>query len=298
MRKLCLILIILLALTVTSPGLAEEGEEDTNEWKLSADFNLNLTQSAYSDNWEGGELGSISWNSLGLLAAEKQISARINWSTRLHTSFGQTHTQEVVKLEADEEGDDTEKKRWLKPRKSTDEIDLESVLRYTFGGLIDPYVSGRLLTKFTNENNDLFDPKDLSLSGGISRVLIEDENCSMVSRLGATYRQHIQKDRETTNDSGIEFVTDFKRVLAAKRVNFDSSLRLYRAVAYSESDVEGVNDDWKTIDLDWKNTLSFDLLKYISASFYFQLKYDKDNQVEDGVQIKQTLGLGLKYKLL
>ena len=97
-------------------------------WKLEADVNLTLTQNNYSDNWVGGEAGSISWAFNSNWLAERQLNAKINSKSTLKLLFGQTHSQDV------------ETKNWAKPVKSTDLIDFESVFRFTLETFVDPYI--------------------------------------------------------------------------------------------------------------------------------------------------------------
>lgn len=290
MRHIVTFIMIIGIILSSTIALAQEAEEAKDGWDLNANLSLNLTQSSYSDNWEGGELGAISWTALGLMTAEKQLNPKINWNNNLRLAYGQTHTQEESETEPGE-------KEWQKPKKSTDEVDFESVLRFTLHTFIDPYVSGRLLTRFTNENNDLFDPKEFSESAGVARQFIKKDNASLVTRLGFTLRQRVQKDVDTTNDGGLEFVMDYHRTMSEKKITFDSKMRVFQALFYSESDTEGVNDDWKTADLDWKNTLNMQVVEPLAVNLFVQFLYDKDHQQDDGVQIKQTLGVGLSYKL-
>ncbi|MDY6914873.1 MAG: hypothetical protein SVM86_00975 [Candidatus Cloacimonadota bacterium] len=50
MKKLVLLLTIIVSVSLFA------------SWEIEADANLNLTQSAYSDNWEGSEVSNITWN--------------------------------------------------------------------------------------------------------------------------------------------------------------------------------------------------------------------------------------------
>jgi len=46
-------------------------------WVYSADAGFILNGSTYSNNWVGGEVGTISWKFLGNSMAEKQINPKI-----------------------------------------------------------------------------------------------------------------------------------------------------------------------------------------------------------------------------
>nr|HPM04632.1 hypothetical protein [Candidatus Cloacimonas sp.] len=64
MRKIYGILVMVLLLPLT---LSAEN------WKLDSDINLSLTQSSYSDSWQGTELSNITWVANSNTSAEKQL---------------------------------------------------------------------------------------------------------------------------------------------------------------------------------------------------------------------------------
>jgi hypothetical protein len=270
-------------------------------WSKSVDANLTLTQNAYSDNWVGGEAGAISWTFNVNALAEKQLNPKLHNKNTLKLSFGQTHNQDV-------ETDD-----WQKPVKSTDLIDFETVLRFTLGAFVDPYTAGRAESQFYDasdpEKSRLMNPLRLTESIGAAKVFIKEEKRDLTSRLGFAFRQHINRDMldpatderstETTNDGGIELVTDFKTPLAKDRITFTSKLSIFKALFYSESDeLEGLpNEDyWKSPDVNWENIFAASITEYIMVNLYVQWLYDKE--IDKVGRFKQTLALGLTYKLI
>jgi hypothetical protein len=270
-------------------------------WTTSADANLTLTENAYSDNWEGGEAGALSWvfNANGL--AERQLHHRVHNRNTLKLAFGQVHTQVG------------ETDTWSKPEKSTDLIELETVFRFTLGGFVDPFASGRLESQFLDASDPaedrLFNPLTLTESFGLAWMLIDEEKRDWTARLGAGLRQHIDRDalvdsvagtRETrtSTDEGLEFVTEFTSPLARERITLASKLTVFKALFYSESDeVEGLpsEDYWKAPDINWENVFTAGITKYLMVSLYLQLLYDKE--IDLAGRLKQTLSLGLTYKL-
>jgi hypothetical protein len=112
--------IILLATVLAATSLS-----NAEPWKKSLDLGLNLTQNSYSDNWSGGEVGSVSWVSQANGTFERQFSPKFNFKNTTKLQFGQTHTQ------------DENTKDWKKPIKSTDKIDIENVgrLRFRLGSI-------------------------------------------------------------------------------------------------------------------------------------------------------------------
>ncbi|MDD4858314.1 MAG: DUF3078 domain-containing protein, partial [Candidatus Krumholzibacteria bacterium] len=142
---------------------ASAGDLLADPWQKSVDASLTLTQNAYSDNWSGGESGSISWlfNSNGIF--ERQFTTIVNNKNTLKLFFGQTHSQ------------NEETKHWSKPVKSTDRIDLETVFRFTTGMFFDPFASARIETQFIDQrdpaNERVLNPVLFTESFGAAKVI-------------------------------------------------------------------------------------------------------------------------------
>lgn len=269
-------------------------------WAVNSDVNLTLTQNAYSDNWTGSESGSVSWVANSNFLAEKQLSGKVHNKNELRLSYGQTYNQ------------DQETKEWSDPTKSTDLVDFETTFRITFGGYVDPYASGRIETQFIDESEPekdrWFNPVRFTESFGVAKVFFKDDKREFVSRFGVGFRQNINRDvldtltslRETqsTNDAGLVFYTDFMTPIANDRLTYTSKLSAYKALYFSEtSTLEGLpNEDyWKYPDINWENTLVAHITSLVMVNLYVQLLYDKE--IDTGVRFKETLGLGLTYKL-
>ncbi len=290
----CCVLLSIVILLVSTPVIAEP-------WTLSADVNLTATQSAYSDNWVGGEAGALSWTLNSNWLAEKQFNSKLHNKNTLKLLFGQTHNQ------------DLETKDWAKPVKSTDRIDFESVLRFTLGGIVDPYVGLRIESMFLDQSDPELDryvnPVKFTESAGIAKVFFKEEHRELVMRLGAGIRQFLDRDRYdavtenrenwTSNDAGFIFDTDFKTPLAGDKITYQSKLTVYQAYYYSEKDaLAGLPeaDYWKAPDVNWENTFTAGITEHLMVNLYIQLLYDKELDLAG--RLKQTLSLGITYKLM
>ena len=277
-------------------GSASAGEP----WKKSIDFGLNLTQNSYSDSWTGGEAGNMTWVSKVDAIFEKKVSPKFNFKNTTKLQYGQTHTQEQTT------------KDWQKPTKSTDKIDIENVGRLTLQSYVDPYVAFRIESQFLDASYDpikrYINPILLTESAGISRLFYAKDKNEILSRLGFSIRQNIDKviidtvaeefEYKTATDGGIESVSDIHYVFSDK-LNYMGKLTLFKALFFSEKDeFEGspAEDYWKAVDVNFESTISASISKYIVVSFYAQLLYDK--QIDRRGRFKETLALGLTYKLL
>lgn len=259
----------------------------SGEWEKTGNINLNVSQSSYSENWQGEESSSLTWILNGNFSAQKQLNPKLHNKNTLKLSFGQTHNQN----EAD---------NWEKPEKSSDLIDLESVMRFTLGAYVDPFISFRLESQFLDGSNPnetkMFNPITLTEAAGAAKVHIKNGKTELTSRLGAAFKQLQSAWVDgliDENSGGIEYVNNFKTALLKDMVDYDSQLNIYKALYYSESD--DANDDWKSVDVNWENNFVMQLYKSVNINLYFQLLYDKE--LDSDVRVKETLGLGFAYKL-
>jgi hypothetical protein len=291
--KSLLILIVIVVIMGISSVSAEP-------WQKTVDFGFNLTQNSYSDSWTGGEAGNITWVSKIDAMFEKQMSPKFNFKNTSKLQFGQTHIQ------------DKETKDWQKPQKSTDKIDIENLGRFTLNTFVDPYVAFRLESQFLDASVDsvkrYFNPLLLTESAGVAKVFYEKDKDQVLSRLGFSIRQQMNKEiisvdpnefeTKTTNDGGIESVTDANFIFS-ESLTYTGKLSIFKALYYSEKDEfvgTAAEDYWKAVDINFENTISATVTKYVSVSLYMQLLYDK--QVDVRGRLKETLGLGLTYKFL
>lgn len=258
---------------------------NATDWNVKGDFSLTMNQNSYSDNWQGEENGSISWVSDVNFLAEKQLTAKIHNKNTIKLAFGQTHEQDTTNV-------------WEKPKKTTDLIDFESMFRFTLNSFVDPFASLRLESQFLDESGDEtknFNPNITTEAFGLAKVFIKDESQELSTRFGAAFKQYFDGNQdESTNDGGLEFVGEYRKPFLQNLLNYNTNLNLYKPLFYSESD-DDENDDWKQVRMDWKHDLSLNITKFINLKLFVQLLYDKTE--EEDVQLKQTLGLGLNYKL-
>ncbi len=268
-------------------------------WKLDSDINVSLTQSTYSDSWQGTELSNITWVAASNTSAEKQLKPWLNSKTTLKLAFGQTHLQKENALG---------ELYWEKPGKSTDKIDLESVLRFTTQGWVDPFLAGRLESQFLDLSDPaktrIVNPMLFTETAGIIRTFVNSDADYFSTRLGAAFREKLDRDvlqtdlitreLESTVDGGLESVSEYKHSFAPLDANFKSRLQVYQAL-FNSKENELANDDWKSPDVVWENALTTKLWGLLSANLSFEMRYEKE-QIHK-VQWKEILGLGFSYSL-
>ncbi len=300
-RALCLLLAV--ALSAPAAVLASDEPLEPGPWNYGAVVGLNLNQSAFSDNWAGGDNGTISWVLNADLEAKRQFSEKFNWSNELHLAYGQTSTQK-----ADASG----KKNWSRPDKTTDLIQFESVGRWTLSLWLDPYLALRLDSQFLDQSDPLgdlmFNPVKVAETAGVAHAFLEEEEREVISRLGFGFRQSFARqfsddvgdetERFVTNDGGFEFQTDAKMPMADDRVLYEGKLQVFWPVFYDKSgDLEDfdalalasdptreeVQDFWKTPDVNFQNTFTSEITSWLDVNLYVQWVYDQYDAATDVV---------------
>ncbi len=266
-------------------------------WKYSINSNLTATMSFYSDNWSGNEANAMSYTAQIHSSLSRQFTPILLNKHSLKLAFGQTLLQDTA--------DD-----WTL-NKSTDLIDYETMLLFTLKSWVDPYISAKLLSQFLDERevNDIsnnrryFNPLDITESVGIARQITKTELVDWNTRLGAAVREYIDRhmqtdmpdvyETSTTTSGGIELVTGLKAVNKAKWLNFTSLLKVYEALVSTDADNPIVGDDWRYPVVNWENTLTLNVTKYIMITWYGQVLYEK--KLDPDPRLKNTLSIGLTY---
>ncbi len=153
----------------------------TPAWTLKGMSTLTLQQSAYSDNWSGGDRGSWTWVARFDGEAERQWTPSFNLAHQVLLSYGQTAKQEPDPTNA-------ARRVWAPPSKTSDQIVVETVARLTLREAVDPYASLRAESQFldlSQPNGSLaVNPVRLKLSAGVSRTFTEVANREVAARLG------------------------------------------------------------------------------------------------------------------
>jgi len=291
-----------LALALLLPVLAVaaedvEAEFEAGNWGTEAKLGVNLLQSYYTKNWNGGDKGSVVWNATFDGLAKKKLGEDFQWSNTLHLAFGQNHQQE-----RDVDGSLV----WQRPDKTTDEIRFESLMRYMQSAL-DPFFSVRFESQFLDQTNPLqefsLNPMEFYETVGVSRILVKQDERELLARLGFTLHQSMrdiylaagdETVSESANDGGIELVFDYKSKYFEDRVEYVGQLRFYQPLFYSgKSDMEDFIDaqtvaqlaaldieadlaDYTTaVDIDFTSTFTTNITKALNVQLMMRWMYDK-----------------------
>lgn len=242
------------------------------------------TQTSF-DNWTSGGENTFAWQiNLGVKFINNQ--EKWNWTHAGKFAFGKNKIGQQD------------------PRKSLDEIKMESVYTYKLGTLINPFAAIKGETqfaygyKYTDTSavkiSNFMDPGYFTESIGLGYTPSEQ----LTTRLGFAMKQTVTRDfpvpysddpetpeKETfRSEAGLESVTDFSQTFK-ENLLFTSNLVLF-------SNLKAVNQ----VDIQWDNVLTASIVKYVNVTFNFKLVYDRNLSVKR--QIKQALSLGMTYTFI
>ena len=254
-------------------------------WSALSSFStgINVNQSYYSQSWQGGDAGAISWTAYLDLGIKKDISRNVVLTSALSLAFGQTYSQ------------DPETGKWHPPVKSSDKIEDEVVVKLVKGWPVDPFVSARVLTQFYDRDDTLFlNPATFFQSLGAARRLYSSgDSTSVDMRIGVSFKEMM--DRADTArmpvDGGIELAS-FVNWKLSDNITYHGKLRIFKAL-YSFNPPD--NDDWKAPDVNLENSMEISVTKLIRIKIYAQWFYDREQT--NRVQFRENLALSIGYSI-
>ena len=105
------------------------------------------------------------------------------------------------------------------------------------------------------------------------------------------YKRQALTDGNVT-EAGFEWLLWGNQKFSDK-ILYEGELRVHKFLYNSEP--ESLPDDrWKAPDVDFKNSISVSLSKFLQLTFHLELIYEKEES--DRIQIKENTAFGIGYK--
>lgn len=278
-------IILLFAIFITIH--AENTNTDTlnlkNQWHPSVVLGLNLSQIAFS-NWVKGGENAVTWTVLSDIELNKKSET---WTLKneFNISYGRTKLGESDF------------------RTNENEINLENVISYNVGWIVDPFLGNSVRTQLTKGYNyekdpdkgiaDFFDPGYITQSFGFTYNHLSFGT----TRIGVAFQEtftdeHFQYSDDVMTDeiekfkfeTGLEAVSKGEFLIDTNIV-LKSKLRLF--TRFEKLEV------W---DVNWSNKFESKINSYLHVNFDFVLIYEKAQSLD--TQMKEAFLLGIKYNLI
>ena len=314
MSRARLVFVPLFLLSAAQAFAADTTGTQPGPWQYGATAALNLSQSAYSSNWKGGDRGSINWVMQGDVEAQRQMSHWFNFSNLLQLSYGQTAKQV-------DDPADPNRIVFDRPEKTTDLILLESTGRFTLDTWVDPFLGLRVESQFSDQTDPrgdlLFNPVRFTQTAGVARVLIKEDSREWITRVGFSVRETFGRafadslgastTSSTSIDGGIEWLSTVDQPLLGKRVLYKGRLLVFVPLFFDQSgDLEDfdrlalaampgreeIAGFWKAPNVNFQNTFTAPITKNLNVNLFVQwvyLKFDQSIDVDTGKPIAELI---------
>lgn len=315
MRTYILFLMCILSLSLFAQE-KEKTKKDSIEtgWKSKGMLELLFNQSAFNDEWQGGGTSNVAGN-FNLNQDLNYKTKKISWDTKLLTNIGLAiaRDQEFV-------------------RKTTDRFEINSIFgskipetKWYYSGIINFRTQLLAGFEFFNRNvlndneeiievvqdrrkiTDAFSPAYLQSGPGIlwkesdnfkinlapatARFIFVNKRFTRVDENDPEALENyipffgVEANRTTRFELGASLSAYYKEELL-KNIVFENTLNLYSDYL----------EETKNVDLDYTLNIAMTVNKYITTNVALQLIYD-ENAIS-GLQVREVLGVGLKYSFL
>jgi hypothetical protein len=270
-------------------------------WDRSLAAHLTTDQDAYSSNWPGAETGILNWTLGSDFSAERTFVSGVRNRNTATLALGYALTQDTAH-------------KWGKPAKSDDQIDLLSNWSYAAWGQFGPSGSAHFESQFVDGRDSALtryvNPMELTEGAGIGGLFYKRSRTELNLMVGLAGRQKLDRNtpgrtpssaRRTVFDDygGLLTNLDFSAdSLLGGLVSYTSNFSLFKAYLYSGASKlpDSTRNLWKPPTFEWQNEFQAAIAKLLTVDLNFELQYDR--QVSPGLQFKETLSLGLQYRLL
>lgn len=264
-----------------------------NFWKYAGDYSLQFIQNYVSGNWYKGGTSSYAMIGAATIQLNYNDKEKVKWDNKLEMKLGMQSAQ----------GDS------LHDFKSTEDlIRLTSKLGiqasrkwyYTLQGIFSTQFTHGYKSNDPVVYSDFLSPLNVNLSLGMDykinwlkgrltgtvNISPLAGNMKYVDRLGLAQKYGIDEGHHTLWDIGSTFTTDvswkFSPLISLKS-------RLYAYTTYHRTEVE------------WENTLTFQLSKFISTQLFVYPRFDDSAAQRDDTygyfQLKEYWSLGFTFSL-
>lgn len=311
-------MLLLISLSVFAQEVVQDVTPDSS-WTVKGYGALNLNQVSFT-NWAAGGDNSISFSLVGLLQANYARN-RHSWDNSANLQFGLIRTDEFGLRKNEDKLELESKYGYVLTKKKTLFLSALANFKSQFANgynypndslVVSKFAAPGYMTLALGIDWKPVDYFSLFFSPTTGKItFVKDEKIAGARAPGADVGVYGNKI-DTTTGIGEKAVYQFGGYLNAKfqkevikNVVLMSKLELFQ-------NYTGENDNSKMVDANWETAFLFKINEWLAASLTLNLIYDKEilipkdendngtievpSEIDDRVQFKEALSLGLTYK--
>lgn len=251
-------------------------------WKREANGLLNLSQ-AYYDNWSKGGTDALAYE-LNLGGTALYDQAKYQWETKAKAVYGRTKVGSLAS------------------RKTSDELNLETIYTYKLAVMVNPFASASGQTQSMpgysysgdtsqTQISDFFDPAYFIETIGVGITPVK----GLKERLGGSMKQTVSSEEfkfadDPDTESEIETLKQEYGVTSITEYEFQL---MENIKGNSRLEVFANFKGWDEIDGRWANQLTAKVNSWVNVNFEYELLYDKD--LDESYQTREGLAIGISF---
>ena len=255
-----------------------------NFWKTKGGFSTQLTESYFSPNWYQGGVNNINMLSMLTLEANYNNKSKVQWDNKLDARIGFYQNQ----------GDEIQSNQDL--LRLTSKLNLKAIRNWNY--TIEAQGNTQMMQHFDGDDlkSRFMAPADASLTIGMDFKKSFNKGSISVYPGPLSYKMTYVAVERLAASYGLEEGKKIRSDLGSKlEVNFD--YKISDNISY-KTRFYYFTGRYEYVQMDWENTLNFQVSKYISTKLFFHTRFDDlvdPNPDWKYFQFKQYLMLGLNY---
>ena len=261
-----------------------------NFWVTKGNFSTQMTESYFSPNWYQGGINNINVLSMLTLDANYNNKRKVQWDNKLDARLGYYQNQ----------GEDIQSNQDL--LRLTSKLNLKAIRNWNYA--IEAQGNTQMLNHYNGDDKtDLksrfLAPADASLTIGMDFKKSFDKGSISVYPGPLSYKMTYVAVEELATTYGLEEGKHIRNDLGSKlEVNFD--YKITDNISY-KTRFYYFTGRYEYVQMDWENTINFQVSKYLSTKLFFHTRFDDLVEVNPEYanwkhyQFKQYLMLGLNY---
>ena len=255
-----------------------------NFWLTKGSFSTQMTESYFSPNWYQGGVNNINLLSMLTLEANYNNKRKVQWDNKLDARIGFYQNQ----------GDEIQSNQDL--LRLTSKLNLKAIRNWNY--TIEAQGNTQMMQHFDGDNlkSRFMAPADASLTIGMDFKKGFKKGSISVYPGPLSYKMTYVAVERLATSYGLEEGKKIRSDLGSKlEVNFD--YKISDNISY-KTRFYYFTGRYEYVQMDWENTLNFQVSKYISTKLFFHTRYDDLVDPYEGwryFQFKQYLMLGLNY---
>ncbi|MBR4997583.1 MAG: DUF3078 domain-containing protein [Bacteroidaceae bacterium] len=254
-----------------------------NFWKTKGTFSTQMTESFFSPNWYQGGINNINLLSTMTMEANYNNQKKTQWDNKLEARIGFYKNQGAA-IQSNQD-----------LLRLTSKLNLKAIRSWNYA--IEAQGNTQMMNHFDGDKlkSRFLAPMDASLTVGMDyKKNFKNGSISIfpgplsykmsyvaVPELATRYG--IQEGKQSRHDVGSKLEVNFSYKFA-KNISYKTRFYYYTPYDY--------------VQLDWENTFSFQVNKYISTTLFFHTRFDDHVARNDNwgfFQFKEYLTFGLNY---